>query len=128
MQLHFLNKSSFISGLRKHDVAFLITVRPRRPIGMPYNPSEPFVPQVGLCYVRGCEVEGMLDENGRVIEEGKIIKNLNRTLGMSLRDSGTVSRNILYLDLYLSPPIALATTFYFIFKITVKFFGGNTHM
>jgi hypothetical protein len=26
--------------------------------------------QVGLVYVRGCEVEGMLDENGRVIEEG----------------------------------------------------------
>lgn len=32
--------------------------------------SRPFVPQVGLEYVRGCEVEGMLDEHGRVIEEG----------------------------------------------------------
>lgn len=32
--------------------------------------SQPFVPQVGLQCVRGCEVEGMLDENGRVIEEG----------------------------------------------------------
>ncbi len=30
----------------------------------------PFVPQVGLTYVRGCEVEGMLDEQGKVIEEG----------------------------------------------------------
>lgn len=29
-----------------------------------------FVSQVGLVYVRGCEVEGMLDANGRVIEEG----------------------------------------------------------
>jgi intron-binding protein aquarius len=28
------------------------------------------VSQVGLAYVRGCEVEGMLDANGRVIEEG----------------------------------------------------------
>jgi len=28
------------------------------------------VPQVGLTYVRGCEVEGMLDHLGRVIEEG----------------------------------------------------------
>lgn len=26
--------------------------------------------QVGLTYVRGCEVEGMLDEKGHVIEEG----------------------------------------------------------
>ena len=32
--------------------------------------NRPFVPQVGLEYVRGCEVEGMLDERGRVIEEG----------------------------------------------------------
>lgn len=26
--------------------------------------------QTGLTYVRGCEVEGMLDQNGKVIEEG----------------------------------------------------------
>jgi len=26
--------------------------------------------QVGLAYVRGCEIEGMLDGGGRVIEEG----------------------------------------------------------
>ena len=32
--------------------------------------SRPFVSQVGLKFVRGCEIEGMLDENGRVIEEG----------------------------------------------------------
>ena len=31
---------------------------------------EPFVPQVGLLYVRGCEIEGMLDHLGRIIEEG----------------------------------------------------------
>ena len=31
---------------------------------------EPFVPQVGLVCVRGCEIEGMLDHLGRVIEEG----------------------------------------------------------
>jgi len=56
--------------LRKHDVAFLLTVRPTSRIGTRYNPNEPFVPQVGLVYVRGCEVEGMLDEAGKVIEEG----------------------------------------------------------
>ncbi|XP_049959812.1 RNA helicase aquarius [Schistocerca serialis cubense] len=57
-------------GLRKHDVCFLIAVRPTAPIGTKYDQREPFVPQVGLTYVRGCEVEGMLDQNGRVIEEG----------------------------------------------------------
>lgn len=57
-------------NLRKHDVCFLITVRPTMPIGSRYNPREPFIPQVGLTYVRGCEIEGMLDENGKVIEDG----------------------------------------------------------
>ena len=28
--------------------------------------------QSGVEYVRGCEVEGMLDDNGRVIEEGEV--------------------------------------------------------
>ncbi|XP_023293066.2 RNA helicase aquarius [Lucilia cuprina] len=57
-------------NLRKHDVCFLITVKPTKPYGTKYNPREPFIPQVGLVYVRGCEVEGMLDANGRVIEDG----------------------------------------------------------
>ncbi|XP_023721856.1 RNA helicase aquarius [Cryptotermes secundus] len=57
-------------NLRKHDVCFLITVRPIATIGTKYSYREPFVPQVGLTYVRGCEIEGMLDQNGRVIEEG----------------------------------------------------------
>lgn len=57
-------------NLRKHDVCFLITVRPTMPIGSRYNHREPFIPQVGLTYVRGCEIEGMLDENGKLIEDG----------------------------------------------------------
>ena len=57
-------------GLRKHDVAFLITVRPTVAVRTKYDHKKPFIPQVGLTYVRGCEIEGMLDENGRVIEEG----------------------------------------------------------
>ncbi|XP_035781501.1 RNA helicase aquarius-like [Anopheles albimanus] len=57
-------------NLRKHDVCFLITVRPQQPIGTKYDYRGHFVPQVGLVHVRGCEIEGMLDANGRVIEEG----------------------------------------------------------
>ncbi|CAG5126688.1 unnamed protein product, partial [Candidula unifasciata] len=57
-------------SLRKHDVAFLITLRPEVPIGYKYNNTKPFIPQVGLVYVRGCEIEGLLDENGKLIEEG----------------------------------------------------------
>lgn len=32
--------------------------------------------QTGLVYVRGCEIQGMLDEKGRVIEEGVHIPTL----------------------------------------------------
>ncbi|XP_053682709.1 RNA helicase aquarius isoform X2 [Sabethes cyaneus] len=57
-------------NLRKHDVCFLITVKPTQPIGTKYDYKEHFIPQVGLVHVRGCEIEGMLDANGRVIEDG----------------------------------------------------------
>jgi len=57
-------------NLRKHDACFLITVRPPGSPGTHFNFKEPFVPQVGLLYVRGCEIEGMLDHLGRIIEEG----------------------------------------------------------
>ncbi|XP_062863448.1 RNA helicase aquarius isoform X2 [Trichomycterus rosablanca] len=57
-------------GLRKHDVCFLITVRPTLPYGTRFDRRQPIADQVGLVYVRGCEVQGMLDDKGRVIEEG----------------------------------------------------------
>ncbi|XP_041668870.1 RNA helicase aquarius [Cheilinus undulatus] len=57
-------------GLRKHDVCFLITVRPNLPYGTRFDRRQPFEEQTGLVYVRGCEVQGMLDDKGRVIEEG----------------------------------------------------------
>lgn len=57
-------------NLRKHDVCFLVTVRPSKLYGSKYNYRESFIPQVGLVNVRGCEIEGLLDVNGRVIEDG----------------------------------------------------------
>uniref|UniRef100_A0A8C6UHK6 RNA helicase aquarius n=1 Tax=Neogobius melanostomus TaxID=47308 RepID=A0A8C6UHK6_9GOBI len=57
-------------GLRKHDVCFLVTVRPSLPYGTRFDRRQPFLGQTGLAYVRGCEVQGMLDDKGRVIEEG----------------------------------------------------------
>ncbi|KAI5643113.1 intron-binding protein aquarius [Phthorimaea operculella] len=57
-------------NLRKHDVCFLVTVRPTQGIGTKYDYRKSMVDQAGIVYVRGCEVEGMLDASGRVIEEG----------------------------------------------------------
>ena len=50
------------------------------PINHKYNHKEPFIPQVGLTFVRGCEIEGMLDEEGKVIEEGNVITMLSLNL------------------------------------------------
>lgn len=57
-------------ALRKHDVCFLVTVKPKCLPGTAYDNKQPFVPQVGLAYVRGCEIEGMVGPTGKVIEEG----------------------------------------------------------
>ncbi|KRY36956.1 Intron-binding protein aquarius [Trichinella spiralis] len=56
-------------SLRKHDVGFLLTIRPTALPGTLYCPSEPFLPQIPVVYVRGCEIEGMLGVDGNVIEE-----------------------------------------------------------
>ncbi|XP_014252193.1 intron-binding protein aquarius [Cimex lectularius] len=56
-------------NLRKHDVCFLIAVKPTLPIGTRYNFKLPFLEQSGVKYVRGCEVEGMLDNTGKIIED-----------------------------------------------------------
>lgn len=57
-------------NLRRHDVGFLVTVHPSLQIGSKYDRSGNFIEQVGLVHVRGCEIEGLLDETGKLIEEG----------------------------------------------------------
>ncbi|XP_067030979.1 RNA helicase aquarius-like [Acropora muricata] len=57
-------------ALRKHDVVFLVTVRPTSTGPVKYDRTKPFREQFGVDYVRGAEIEGMLDEQGKVIEEG----------------------------------------------------------
>uniref|UniRef100_A0A0K0D9B0 Intron-binding protein aquarius n=1 Tax=Angiostrongylus cantonensis TaxID=6313 RepID=A0A0K0D9B0_ANGCA len=56
-------------GLRKHDVCFLVTCRSTQPVGTKYDVRKPFKDQIQVTYVRGCEIEGMMDQNGQVIEE-----------------------------------------------------------
>ncbi|XP_057315687.1 RNA helicase aquarius-like [Hydractinia symbiolongicarpus] len=71
-------------GLRKHDVCFLITLRAKKTFKtVKYDRTLPFHDQYGLEYIRGCEIEGMLDEEGHVIEEGPdpkpVLKGSDRT-------------------------------------------------
>ena len=44
-------------------------MKPTRKVGTNYDFQQPFVPQVGLTYVRGCEIEGMLNADGQLIDE-----------------------------------------------------------
>ncbi|CAJ0946367.1 unnamed protein product, partial [Mesorhabditis belari] len=56
-------------ALRKHDVVLLVCCRPKEPVGTKYDMRKPFKNQIDVTYVRGAEVEGMLDESGQLIEE-----------------------------------------------------------
>jgi intron-binding protein aquarius len=52
-------------SLRKHDVLFLISCHLTRSSGS----TKKFREKFGIMYVRGCEVQGMLDDIGKLIEE-----------------------------------------------------------
>ena len=56
-------------SLRKHDIIFLLTIRPKLEYGTRFDPKVNFLSQYGVEYVRGVEVEGFLDDEGRVIED-----------------------------------------------------------
>jgi intron-binding protein aquarius len=45
-------------ALRKHDIGFLVTLKPSNTLEQKYDPKDSFLRQTGLLYVRGCEIEG----------------------------------------------------------------------
>ena len=58
-------------NLRKHDIGFLLTIRPP-PAGSKQNPAtiaQNIQEKYGIIAVRGCEIEGMLDIKGQVVDE-----------------------------------------------------------
>lgn len=57
-------------SMRKYDIGFLVTLRPIFSKEQRYDPNDSFVRQMGLLCVRGCEIEGMLGPEGKLIEEG----------------------------------------------------------
>ncbi|EGD73730.1 aqr protein [Salpingoeca rosetta] len=56
-------------SLRKHDVGFLISLHPPMLNPAELDTSLPFPQQFGVVAVRGCEIEGMLDARGQLVEE-----------------------------------------------------------
>uniref|UniRef100_A0AC35GU44 Intron-binding protein aquarius n=1 Tax=Panagrolaimus sp. PS1159 TaxID=55785 RepID=A0AC35GU44_9BILA len=56
-------------GLHRHDILFLVTVVPLVKVGTRFDPRKPFKDQIKVTAVRGCEVDGLIDNDGKVIEE-----------------------------------------------------------
>ncbi|VDD76728.1 unnamed protein product [Mesocestoides corti] len=57
-------------GLRRHDPVFLVTVQPKsQQRNWRFNPRKPFLSQIGILAVRGCEIEGQVDKAGKLIPD-----------------------------------------------------------
>lgn len=60
-------------SLRKHDVGFLVTLKPINTKEQRYDNKLSFLSQMGQVIVRGCEIEGLLNEEGKLISESSYI-------------------------------------------------------
>lgn len=56
-------------SLRKNDVLFLLCVKPIQKVGYKFDFRRPFKEQFGIVKVRGCDVEGILTADGRILDE-----------------------------------------------------------
>ncbi|KAL3124777.1 hypothetical protein niasHT_001614 [Heterodera trifolii] len=56
-------------NIRKNDVFFLLKLKPIHPVGHKFDVRKPFKSQFEIEYLRGCEVEGILGPDGRVLDE-----------------------------------------------------------
>ncbi|CAO3600533.1 unnamed protein product [Absidia cylindrospora] len=83
-------------SLRKHDIVFLLTIRPHDDSATPYQEGQDFKKHFGIKYIRGGEVVDVIDKDGQVINQAtkfipdeKIIQPANapRTLRIALDPS-----------------------------------------
>uniref|UniRef100_A0A914HES8 Intron-binding protein aquarius n=1 Tax=Globodera rostochiensis TaxID=31243 RepID=A0A914HES8_GLORO len=56
-------------NVRRNDVLFLLKLKPIHPVGHKFDVRKPFKSQFEVEYLRGCEVEGILGPDGRVLDE-----------------------------------------------------------
>ena len=70
-------------NLRRHDVIFLVALDPKKNIGDKFSFDADFIDEFGVKFVRGAEIEGLLNEEGKLYEEGldqrPIFSDNNRT-------------------------------------------------
>ncbi|CAI5452967.1 unnamed protein product [Caenorhabditis angaria] len=56
-------------NMRKHDVCFLVSCRAKQSARGTFDIRKKFSDQIEVTSVRGCDIEGMLDNDGLLIEE-----------------------------------------------------------
>ncbi|KAI8070842.1 P-loop containing nucleoside triphosphate hydrolase protein [Gongronella butleri] len=59
-------------SLRRHDIVFLLTIRPNDDSATPFQAGQDFRKHYGIKYIRGAEVVDVLDQNGRVLNESQL--------------------------------------------------------
>jgi intron-binding protein aquarius len=101
------------SSLRKHDIGFLVSLKPRNTPEQRYNAADSFLSQMGAVSVRGCELEGVINEDGKLIGEDvnqqkQKFEGFNRTYRVLLdsnqykMDSDKLAANEIKEDVYSS--------------------------
>lgn len=71
IQLH-----NYSINLKKHNVTFLITLKPTIPIHHKYNFRKPFIPQIKLTYIRNYKIKNILNIKNKIIKNNKKHKKI----------------------------------------------------
>jgi len=61
--------------IRKNDVLFLLKVKPIQKVGYKFDVRKPFKSQFDITHIRGCEVDGIIGPDGRVLDEIGLLFN-----------------------------------------------------
>jgi intron-binding protein aquarius len=55
-------------SLRKHDIVFLMTIRPHDDTSTPYKEGDDFRKHFGIKYIRGGEIVDVIGKDGKALE------------------------------------------------------------
>ncbi|CAL2047573.1 unnamed protein product [Caenorhabditis brenneri] len=99
-------------NLRRHDVCFLVACRSKRgAAGLKFDVRRPFAEQIEVLSVRGCDVEGMLDQDGHILEEYTGLEKKARITGDMRKFRLLLDSNQYRLDMEEANKVDLYDTF-----------------
>lgn len=102
-------------GLRKHDVLFLVTAAPTQEVGSKFDIRKPFKEQIQVSAIRGCEIDGLIGPEGRVVEEMEQHEVLRQMTGDTRTYRVSMDPNQYFLDTLAGDP-----QLYFNFNLLIR--------